>query len=57
MDSLNQLPAHLPVPEDDGAADHLVGRPAPKLTLPSTSGDRVALDELGPGRTVFTSTR
>jgi peroxiredoxin len=41
------------VPEDDGAADHLVGRPAPQLSLPSTTGESVALDELGPGCTVL----
>jgi peroxiredoxin len=49
---LNRLPADLPVPEDDGAADHLAGRPVPRLSLPSTSGESVALDGLGSGRTV-----
>ena len=53
MADLNQLPADLPVPEDDGAADHLSGRAAPQVSLPSTSGDPVALNELGPGRTVL----
>jgi peroxiredoxin len=51
--NLGQLPANLPVPDDDGAADHLPGCPAPALRLPSTSGQSVALDELGPGRTVL----
>jgi peroxiredoxin len=32
------LPADLPVPEDDGAADHLVGMSVPGLALPSTGG-------------------
>ncbi len=41
------------VPEDDGAADHLPGLAAPRVTLPSTSGERVALDDLGAGRTVL----
>ncbi len=53
MTDLNRLPADLPVPEDDGAADHLAGQPAPQLTLPSTTGRTVALDGLGPGRTVL----
>jgi peroxiredoxin len=48
-----QLPAGLPVPEDDGGADNLVGRAAPSLSLQSTTGRRVALDGLGPGRTVL----
>jgi peroxiredoxin len=30
------LPPGLPVPEDDGAADHLTGMRMPTLTLPST---------------------
>jgi len=50
---LSQLPADLPVPEDDGAADHLAGSSAPHLGLPSTSGETVTLDELGPGRVVL----
>ena len=29
MADLSELPSNLPVPQDDGAADHLVGRPAP----------------------------
>jgi peroxiredoxin len=32
------LPAGLPVPEDDGAADHLPGAVVPSLTLESTAG-------------------
>lgn len=32
------LPAGLPVPEDDGAADHLPGLEVPPLRLPSTEG-------------------
>jgi peroxiredoxin len=43
----------LPVPEDDGAADHLPGLAAPHVTLPSTSGGSVTLDAMGPGRTVL----
>jgi len=32
------LPPNLPVPEDDGAADHLLGTMLPQLTLESTQG-------------------
>src|SRR5690349_21678843 len=53
MTDFTQLPADLPVPEDDGAADHLPGRPVPNITLAATSGESVALAELGPGRTVI----
>jgi peroxiredoxin len=34
----NVLPADLPVPADDGAADDLTGEPVPALSLPSTDG-------------------
>jgi peroxiredoxin/DNA-binding transcriptional MerR regulator len=53
MTDLTQLPADLPEPVDDGAADHLPGRPAPSVRLPGTDGQTVALDRLGPGRTVI----
>jgi peroxiredoxin len=33
------LPANLPVPEDDGAADHLTGLELPDLTLASSQGN------------------
>ena len=33
------LPPDLPVPEDDGAADHLAGLELPDLTLASSQGD------------------
>jgi peroxiredoxin len=48
-----QLPADLPAPEDDGAADHLPGLALPPVALASTRGGAVALDELGAGRTVL----
>jgi peroxiredoxin len=39
-----QLPPDLPVPEDDGAADHLEGLDLPAgLSLPSTQGGEVEL--------------
>jgi peroxiredoxin len=53
MSDLTQLPANLPVPEDDGGADHLPGRKAPRAELAATSGETVRLDELGAGRTVI----
>ena len=52
MDPLT-LPAGLPVPEDDGAARHLVGRRLPRLGLPATSGQRVTLADLDGWTAVF----
>jgi peroxiredoxin len=47
-----QLPDDLPVPEDDGAADHLAGLAMPSLQLPATSGGNLDLAELAGGRLV-----
>jgi peroxiredoxin len=52
MSSLLELPPDLPVPQDDGAAAHLVGLSAPHVSLPSTAGGAVAIDDLVAGRTV-----
>jgi peroxiredoxin len=49
--SVSDLPSDLPVPIDDGACDHLVGRGLPALALPATTGPAVDLSTL-PGRTV-----
>lgn len=46
------MPPDLPVPVDDGAADHLTGMAVPGLTLDSSAGP-VDLAELGAGRTVL----
>ena len=46
-----ELPNELPVPEDDGAAEHLPGMRLPSVPLASTSGEIVDLSAL-PGRTV-----
>ncbi|MFI8828951.1 MerR family transcriptional regulator [Streptomyces sp. NPDC053431] len=47
------LPADLPVPEDDGAANHLLGMKMPQLALLSTGDKEVRLGSLGPRRTVI----
>jgi peroxiredoxin len=48
----SRLPDDLPVPEDDGAADHLTGLEVPELELPSTPGGTVSLAELARERLV-----
>jgi peroxiredoxin len=53
VSSYEHLPDDLPVPQDDGAANHLPGMAVPALTLTGTAGSRVALDDLPPGRTVL----
>ena len=50
-DNLYALPPDLPVPEDDGACDHLPGLRLPSIPLPSTAGREIDLSRL-PGRTV-----
>ncbi len=44
--SLDQLPDDLPIPIDDGAANHLMGLRLPDITLPATDGSSVALGAL-----------
>ena len=47
----NVLPEGLPVPEDDGACDHLEGTALPSVSLTASDGGSVDLAVL-PGRTV-----
>lgn len=47
------LPDDLPVPEDDGAADHLPGMELPDIPLPATDGTTVALRELPPRTIIY----
>ncbi|MEV5802932.1 MerR family transcriptional regulator [Streptomyces collinus] len=47
------LPADLPAPVADDAADHLPGTRMPGLALPDTAGRAVRLDRLGPRRAVI----
>jgi peroxiredoxin len=53
VSDLNRLPADLPVPQDDGAADHLPGLTMPQIELADTGGGRVSLGALGEGRSVL----
>lgn len=46
------LPPDLPVPEDDGAGDHLGGMAVPELSLPSTAGGTSDLARLARERLV-----
>jgi hypothetical protein len=48
-----KLPDELPVPHDDGAADHLPGTLMPHLVLRDTDRKYVALDQLGSGRSIL----
>jgi peroxiredoxin len=47
-----ELPPNLPIPEDDGAADHLTGMALPEVHLPSTLGGAVDLADLSRNRLV-----
>lgn len=46
------LPSNLPVPEDDGGGDHLIGLTFPQLELASTEGGNTNLARLSEGRLV-----
>lgn len=47
------LPANLPVPEDDGACDHLPGLLMPHVMLQSTGGGQVDAGDPAIGKCVF----
>ncbi len=51
-DDIHTIPDDLPVPEDDGAADHLLDAAVPPVDLPATTGETIAVGAL-PGRTVL----
>ena len=51
--NLNQLPANLPRPKDDGGARHLKGMSLPNLDLPSTGNRRVNLSTVSAPRIII----
>jgi peroxiredoxin len=51
-DDIHTIPDDLPVPEDDGAADHLLNAVVPAVALKATTGETIRVDELD-GRTVL----
>jgi peroxiredoxin len=53
MESFHDLPPDLPVPEDDGAADHLRGTRLPAVTLATSGGERLGLAEAAAGTLVL----
>jgi len=52
-DSVYELPKDLPVPQDDGACDHLAGMTLPPIGLPSTRGRVVDLSRLAGTAVVY----
>lgn len=53
MTDYTRLPEGLPVPEDDGAANHLPGASLPDLTLKTSDGNALYLSDFGIGTTVI----
>ena len=43
MNSYEEMPDNLPVPQDDGACDYLIGTTIPDIELPTTNNDCVNL--------------
>jgi peroxiredoxin len=52
-DNVYELPKDLPVPQDDGACDHLTGMTLPPIGLPSTRGRVVDLSGLAGTAVVY----
>jgi peroxiredoxin len=53
MSDYRSLPDDLPLPDDDGAADHLPGLPMPSVALGCSSGGEMDLAALGSRRTIL----
>ena len=51
-DDIHTIPEDLPVPEDDGAAGHLLNAAIPAIALTATTGESIRLDE-PKGKTVL----
>jgi peroxiredoxin len=51
------LPSDIPIPQDDGATDHLAGIRLPNLALPATAGAPVNLSALAGRSVVYTYPR
>ena len=51
MNDISQIPAGLPIPQDDGAAAHLTGMRIPPVTLAATDGSQIDLSAI-PGTVV-----
>jgi peroxiredoxin len=52
MTNFSELPADLPVPQDDGLTDHLKGMKLPKVVLEATDGRMIELSAIN-GRLVI----
>jgi peroxiredoxin len=46
MSTLNQLPKNLPIPQDDGTTNHLVGMSLPPVSLKATNGKNINFGSL-----------
>jgi hypothetical protein len=53
MRNLDELPADLPVPQNDGLTDHLNDSEVPHVILKSTSGEMVSLNQISRRPTVL----
>jgi peroxiredoxin len=53
MADFTTLPDNLPIPHDDGAADHLTGLAMPTLSVQTSDRRSVDLAAIGPGRTII----
>jgi peroxiredoxin len=44
-DDIHTIPEDLPIPEDDGAADHLLNAVVPAIALKATTGETIRVDD------------
>lgn len=46
LSNINELPADLPAPQDDGSTNHLIGMKLPRLLLQATNGKNIDLADI-----------
>ena len=46
MTNYQELPADLPIPQDDGTTDHLKGMKLPQVSLMATSGQKIGVGDI-----------
>lgn len=46
VENFIELPSNLPIPQDDGASSHLLGKSLPSVVLHSTSGKQVNISKI-----------
>ena len=53
MSNINQLPENVPIPKDDGLANHLVGVKLPNIALQDTNGSKFYFSSMAGYKVIY----